>query len=126
MSSFGSLHHFTKEKKPAAAGGAVRCLECPIERDCPYSAKKSTFREVSPAIFFFQLPLVYLDRVCRGETGWPVSTLVDGIPDLENVTDVLRTGAYGRCVYESDNNVCDHQVRISLLIPKIHGGLTPA
>ncbi|KIM68670.1 hypothetical protein SCLCIDRAFT_1208866 [Scleroderma citrinum Foug A] len=93
VSSFGSLHHFTKEKKPAAAGGAVRCMECPIERDCPYSAKK-----------------IYLDPVCRGETGWPVSTLVDGIPDLENVTDVLRTGAYGKCVYESDNDVCDHQV----------------
>ena len=54
--------------------------------------------------------------MCRGETGWPVRPLVDGIPDLENVTGALRTGPYGKCVYESDNDVCDHQVRISLLI----------
>ncbi|KAL4075978.1 hypothetical protein V8B97DRAFT_1862915 [Scleroderma yunnanense] len=93
VSSFGSLHHFTKDHKPARAGSAVRCMECPMERECPYSAKK-----------------IYLDPVCRGETGWPVSTLVDGIPDIENITDALHNGPYGKCVYESDNDVCDHQV----------------
>ena len=54
--------------------------------------------------------------MCRGETSWPVRLLVDGTPDLENVTDALRTGPYGKCVYESDNDVCDYQVRTSLLI----------
>ncbi|KIJ70217.1 hypothetical protein HYDPIDRAFT_78037 [Hydnomerulius pinastri MD-312] len=93
VSSFGSLQHFKKEKKPAAAGSASRCLECPMERDCPYSAKK-----------------IYLDPVSQGNTHWPASTIVDGIPDIENITDALRTGPYGKCVYESDNDVCDHQV----------------
>lgn len=93
VSSFGSLQHFRKEKKPPASGAATRCLECSIEQDCPYSAKK-----------------IYLEPVSRGNTHWPVSTIVDGIPDIENITDALRNGPYGQCVYESDNDVCDHQV----------------
>ncbi|KAG1755834.1 hypothetical protein EDB19DRAFT_1624776 [Suillus lakei] len=93
VSSFGSLQHFRKEKKPPAAGATTRCLECSIEQDCPYSAKK-----------------IYLEPVARGNTGWPASTIVDGIPDIESITDALRNGPYGQCVYESDNDVCDHQV----------------
>ncbi|KAG2077554.1 NAD(P)-binding protein [Suillus decipiens] len=93
ISSFGSLQHFRKEKKPPAAGNATRCLECSVEHDCPYSAKK-----------------IYLEPVSRGNTNWPVSTIVDGIPDIENITDALCNGPYGQCVYESDNDVCDHQV----------------
>ncbi|KAH7924040.1 NAD(P)-binding protein [Leucogyrophana mollusca] len=93
VSSFGSLQHFRKERKPSAAGNATRCMSCPVERDCAYSAKK-----------------IYLDPVSQGDTSWPASTIVDGIPDIENITEELRTGKYGKCVYESDNDVCDHQV----------------
>lgn len=39
-----------------------------------------------------------------------MSPLVDGLPDIENVTHALRTGPYGQCVYESPNDVCDQQV----------------
>ena len=53
---------------------------------------------------------VYLDPVSHGNAGWPVETIVDGIPDIENVTAALRNGPYGKCVYESTNDVCDHQV----------------
>jgi len=93
VSSFGSLKHFRKSAKPAAAGNAKRCLGCPIEKECPYSAKK-----------------VYLDPVSHGDTGWPVNILVDGVPNMENVTQALQTGPYGMCVYESANDVCDNQV----------------
>jgi predicted dehydrogenase len=93
VSSFGSLQHFRKEKKPPTAGTATRCLECSIEQDCPYSAKK-----------------VYLEPVSRGNTHWPACTIVDGVPDIENITDALHNGPYGQCVYESNNDVCDHQV----------------
>ena len=41
ISSFGGLRHFRKEAKPAAAGDATRCLDCPMESSCTYSAKKS-------------------------------------------------------------------------------------
>ncbi|KAJ7742448.1 hypothetical protein DFH07DRAFT_750395 [Mycena maculata] len=93
VSSFGSLQHFRKSSKPTEAGSADRCLDCPMEKDCPYSAKK-----------------IYFDPVSRGKTGWPALTIVDGLPDIENITHALRTGPYGKCVYESPNDVCDHQV----------------
>jgi len=57
------------------------------------------------------LPLiVYLDPISRGNLGWPGSTIIDGVPDIENMTDALRSGPFGKCVYESPNDVCDQQV----------------
>ena len=90
VSSFGSLYHFRKEHKPE--GAADRCLDCPVEPDCPYSAKK-----------------IYLGLVAEGRTGWPVAVLTPDVT-VEGVTEALRTGPYGRCVYECDNDVVDHQV----------------
>ena len=95
VSSFGSLIHCRKENKPE--GAASRCLDCPssIEENCCYSAKK-----------------IYLDQVKMGETGWPVSVIVESgeEPTVENVINSLKTNNYGRCVYDSDNNVVDNQV----------------
>ncbi|PPQ65227.1 hypothetical protein CVT26_000204 [Gymnopilus dilepis] len=93
VSSFGSLKHFRKSAKPKAAGSATRCLECAHEKDCPYSAKK-----------------IYLDPVAQGDLEWPAETIVDGLPDIENITEALQKGPYGLCVYESTNDVCDNQV----------------
>jgi len=53
---------------------------------------------------------VYLESVSRGNTKWPVAPLVDGLADIENVTEALKNGPYGVCVYESGNDVCDNQV----------------
>ncbi|XP_074498784.1 putative oxidoreductase YteT [Sebastes fasciatus] len=104
VSSFGSVSHFGKESKPTGAGS--RCLDCSIEGDCPYSACK-----------------IYLDRVKRGHTGWPVSVICpNSFPDIESVTEALRTGPYGRCVYECDNDVCSNQV----VNMEFEGGLTAA
>ncbi|XP_061592510.1 putative oxidoreductase YteT [Cololabis saira] len=104
VSSFGSVSHFQKKKKPT--GAADRCLDCPVERDCPYSACK-----------------IYLDTVKQGHTGWPVSVICpSSFPDIESVTEALRTGPYGRCVYECDNDVCTNQV----VNMEFEGGLTAA
>ncbi|XP_068161296.1 putative oxidoreductase YteT isoform X2 [Antennarius striatus] len=104
ISSFGSLSHFRKESKPA--GAADRCLDCSVEKDCPYSACK-----------------IYLDSVKEGNTGFPVSIICqNSYPDIESVTEVLRTGPYGRCVYECDNDVCSNQV-VNL---EFEGGVTAA
>ncbi len=90
ISSFGTLRHFRKEQKPSAASD--RCLDCEIDSQCPYSAKR-----------------LYLDRVRLGHAHWPVDVLT---PDVtpQGIEDALRSGPYGRCVYECDNDVLDNQV----------------
>jgi predicted dehydrogenase len=90
VSSFGSLRHFRRESQPALA--ADRCLDCAVEPTCPYSA-----------------PRLYLGRLRAGRTGWPLSVLTNEVTE-EGVTEALRTGPYGRCVYACDNDVVDHQV----------------
>jgi predicted dehydrogenase len=90
VSSFGSLTYFTKENAPA--GAAMRCVECPLQDTCAYSATT-----------------LYRGRFRAGDLGWPLSTVVD-VPTEENVERALREGPYGRCVYHADNDVVDHQV----------------
>lgn len=91
VSSFGGLAHFRAEQRPE--GAADRCLDCPLESRCAYSA-----------------PRLY--RSCLGDPArefWPLSAVTrDHTP--EGIDAALRTGPYGRCVYGSDNNVVDHQV----------------
>lgn len=117
VSSSGALQYFKKSRKPTAAGAATNCLSCPIEKDCKYSAKR-----------------IYVDKqlrgLCSGNTGWPVKIVVPDIEDCnslaeakgvlldklkedydENTPDseVAKQPWFGRCVYESDNDVCDDQ-----------------
>jgi len=88
--SFGSLNHFRTEEKPE--GAADRCVDCAVEPDCPYSAKK-----------------IYSRFLDKGLTGWPLDVLAAESTE-ENIMEALRDGPYGRCVYECDNDVVDNQV----------------
>jgi predicted dehydrogenase len=91
VSSFGSLSHFTPANRPE--GAADRCLDCAVEPDCPYSAKK-----------------IYLDHVAEpAAQRWPLSILAVEVNE-QTITQALREGPYGRCVYGCDNDVVDHQV----------------
>jgi predicted dehydrogenase len=86
VSSFGSLTHFRPSSKPA--GAADRCLDCAVESDCPYSAVRH-YRNAGP--------------------GWPLSSVTHDPTDA-GLTEALRTGPYGECVYNGQNDVVDHQV----------------
>ena len=90
VSSFGSLFHFRKANRPE--GAADRCLDCDVEAACPYSARK-----------------IYMGMLDKGRTGWPLDVLA-GEVNAETITEALRKGPYGRCVYACDNDVVDHQV----------------
>jgi predicted dehydrogenase len=52
---------------------------------------------------------IYLDRVKTGHLKWPVDTITSDLT-FEGVQKAIQTGPYGRCVYECDNDVVDHQV----------------
>ncbi len=86
--SIGSLRHFTKENAPE--GSTDRCIsDCAVENECPYSALK-----------------LYMNMEL---TGWPVSVIANDL-SKEGRKKALQEGPYGRCVYQSDNDVVDHQV----------------
>jgi predicted dehydrogenase len=118
VTSTGSLNVFRRARKPTAAGSATNCLSCPIEPTCKHSAKS-----------------IYVEKHFEFRNlGWPVKIAVPEIEDLwekqgkdvarerllsvlgqdfdENTPDedVKAKPWFGRCVYESDNDVCDDQV----------------
>lgn len=87
VSSFGSLRWFRKENAPE--GSAERCINCSIEKSCPFSAV-DLYKNRKLWIGNFDVP--------RGST-------IDEVIDKQ-----LAEGPYGRCVYHCDNDVADHQV----------------
>ena len=91
VSSFGSRSYFRAENAPPGAG--TRCLvDCKIEPDCLYSARKH-----------------YLDHPDRWSF-YVWSGLEDvGSPTDEDRVELLKTSDYGRCVWRMDNDVVDRQ-----------------
>lgn len=88
VQSAGSLSLFRPEKAPAANDGAERCLDCPMERECPYSAVELYLRR-RKWLRHFDLP--------------------GGFDDAD-IRRVLRKTTYGKCVYRvGDNDMWDHQ-----------------
>jgi predicted dehydrogenase len=100
VSSFGRLTHFTAANRPP--GAADRCVACPVEASCPYSA-----------------PRLYRGLLEAGEHRWPLSVVVDDFTPAA-LDEALASGPYGRCVYACDNDAVDHQV-VALEFP---GGTT--
>ncbi|KLU83639.1 hypothetical protein MAPG_02692 [Magnaporthiopsis poae ATCC 64411] len=122
VSSAGSLKLFKQSRKPQEAGAATNCLSCPIESSCQFSAKR-----------------IYVDgndgdamqSLGSSNRSWPVNVVV---PDIESYSNKAQAKAallaklaedydanapdcevrarnwFGRCVWESDNDVCDSQV----------------
>lgn len=95
VSSFGSTYLFKSENAPE--GAAKRCMDgCLAKENCPYDAEK----------FYIEHERM---GIKSGHTGWPLEVLALH-PTLETITEAIKTGPYGQCVYYCNNNVVDHQV----------------
>jgi predicted dehydrogenase len=90
--SYGSNMQFTPDKCPPNAG--TRCLvDCPIEPDCLYSAKKHFIYHPDRWAFYVWDSLEHIEN-----------------PTIEQKIESLKTdNEYGRCVWKCDNDVVDHQ-----------------
>ncbi|MBN1249344.1 MAG: Gfo/Idh/MocA family oxidoreductase [Anaerolineae bacterium] len=92
VSSFGSNFQFRPEKAPPGAG--TRCLvDCPIEPDCLYSARKHYIDHPDRWAFYVWEGLEHLE----------LATLEDKIAFLKG------DSPHGRCVWKCDIDVVDHQ-----------------
>lgn len=91
VGSLGGRMHFRPERAPANSG--TRCLvDCPIERECDYSARKH-----------------YLEQNLWGTYVWHCLEYL-GEPTMEDKIRSLSTdNPHGRCVWKCDNDVVDHQ-----------------
>ncbi|MEG2377642.1 MAG: gfo/Idh/MocA family oxidoreductase, partial [Clostridia bacterium] len=77
-------------------GSAMRCYDgCKVRDTCPYDAEK----------IYITGPI---GIIADPKVGWPQTVVCDN-PTVETLTEALKTGPYGRCVYHCDNNVVDHQ-----------------
>ena len=92
VSSFGGNYQFRAENAPAGAG--TRCLvDCPIEKDCLYSARKHYIDHPKRWSFYVWDSLEHIKE-----------------PTIEDKIESLKTdNPYGRCVWKCDNDVVDHQ-----------------
>ncbi|GAA2738217.1 Gfo/Idh/MocA family oxidoreductase [Actinocorallia aurantiaca] len=91
VSSFGGLRHFRPDNRPDGAG--IRCVTCPVERSCVYSAVRIYERFLGDPVY----------------EAWPLSVLTEDIT-ATGLRKALEDGPYGECVYSGRNDVVDHQV----------------
>lgn len=85
--SRGKRSYFNLKNKPK--NSTKRCIDCPV-LDCPFNAKR-----------------FYLNQ---GENpGWPFSAISQEDPSEKGREKALKETNYGKCVYQSDNDVCDNQ-----------------
>lgn len=87
VSSFGALTHFRRENCPP--GAPAFCLEgCPHEATCPYHVLKMYFHEDTDPAYLRQMGVV---------------------GGKDELRALLCHNRFGRCVFQTDNNVVDHQ-----------------
>jgi predicted dehydrogenase len=92
VGSFGSIFQFRSDKAPEGHG--THCLvDCSIEEDCLYSAKKH-----------------YIDHPDRWSTyTWDTVGSTKKLTLEEKMASLKNGNPYGRCVWECDNDIVDHQ-----------------
>ena len=96
VTSFGHLSHYNAANKPE--GAPERCSDaCPVAATCPYNAQT-----------------YYMDKFRKYGNSWPVNVVAPE-PTEEKIIEALKVKDYGRCVYQMNNDVVDHQVMNLLL-----------
>jgi len=86
VASFGELSYFcNKNFDPEKM--ADYCVDCKVEKTCPYSALK-----------------IY--------GGKKIKSVVFDLSSVDKVRENMGSSRYGRCVFNCDNNVVDHQSTI--------------
>lgn len=91
VQSVGTLSYFTEKNKPE--GAPKRCLDgCPHKDTC----------------FYYAPDLYKIDTAEVGHFRAIVAKKFN--PTDEEVDEILKTSPYGRCVYQCDNDVVDHQI----------------
>lgn len=92
VASFGSNFQFRPDRAPEGAG--TRCLvDCPIEEQCLYSARKHYIDHPQRWYFYVWECLEHLPN-----------------PSLEDKIKSLKTdNPYGRCAWKCGHDVVDHQ-----------------
>ena len=91
VSSFGSRMFFRPENAPEGSG--ERCLDCAVEADCLYSARK-----------------LHLDNPERWRFYvWDAMSADDVPPPEERERSLREDNPHGRCVWKCDNDIVDHQ-----------------
>ena len=105
ISSIGDLRFFKAENKPE--GAADRCADCKLWKDCTYSAQN-----------------IYIGNwksIGSPENCWPYNAITTAVPQTEeNLTEAIKTGPYGRCVFACDNNVVDNQTEEIIDVNTLH------
>ncbi|MFT5500346.1 MAG: putative dehydrogenase [Woeseiaceae bacterium] len=89
ITGFGDVSFYKRENAPEGSG--ERCLDCPVEESCAYSAKKMYLRDKER--IYAIMPVVPYDD-----------------PETLNelILHSLKTTNYGRCVFKMENDQPEH------------------
>jgi len=87
VQSFGSLTYFTKANMPE--GAPEYCVQgCPAAENCPYDARRIYLKD-----------RMFIQQATNNKN-----------PTDEDILRAITETNYGKCVFQSDNDVVDHQV----------------
>ncbi len=87
VQSFGSLTYFTRENMPE--GAPEYCVQgCPAAESCPYDARRIYLKD-----------RMFIQQATNKKN-----------PTDEDILRAITETNYGKCVFQSDNDVVDHQV----------------